>query len=283
MKHLNDTFKMHNGVEIPCVGFGTWQTPNGEVACSSVKEAIKVGYRHIDTAAMYQNEESVGKAIKESGIPRNEFFVTSKLQTTMHGYEDTLKAFDETMKKLDMEYLDLYLIHWPNPIKYRENWEETNAGTWKAFEELYEAGRVRAIGISNFNIHHIEALMKNAKIKPMVNQIYLCPGITQPELVDYCNEKGIILEAYSPLGTGTILKSPEMKSLAEKYNKTVAQVALRWSLQKGFLPLPKSVTPERIKQNTELFDFELSKEDVELISKLEGYSDPIYNPDTATF
>lgn len=283
MKSLNDTYKMHNGVEIPCVGFGTWQTPDGEVAVASVKEAIKAGYKHIDTAAMYRNEESVGEAIRESDVKREELFITSKLQNEMHGYEDTIKAFDETMKNLGLDYLDLYLIHWPNPIRYRENWQEVSAETWRAFEDLYKAGRVRSIGISNFMVHHMEELMKTATIKPMVNQIYLCPGITQEEVVSYCKENGIILEAYSPLGTGKIFDSEEMKTLSKKYNKSIAQISLRWSLQMGFLPLPKSVTPERIKENTQIFDFELSQEDIELISNLKGCCDPIYNPDTATF
>ncbi len=283
MKSLTDTYVLHNGVKIPCVGFGTWQTPNGETAVSAVKDALKVGYRHIDTAAGYGNEESVGVAVKESGIPRKEIFVTSKLQNSHHGYDLTMQAFEETMAKLDLGYLDLYLIHWPNPIKFRDHWEEANAGTWKAFEELYEAGKIRAIGISNFMPHHIDALLKTAKVVPMVNQIRLCPGETQPETSQYCRQHNILLEAYSPLGTGQVFEVPEMKTLAEKYGKSIAQICLRWSLQMGYLPLPKSVTPSRIKENAEIFDFELSAEDVETIASLKDCCGPTKDPDTTTF
>ena len=198
MKSLTDCYKLANGVEIPCIGFGTWQTPDGDVCVSSVKAAIAAGYRHIDTAEMYENEDSVGKAIKECGVSREELFVTSKLNNTEHGYEKTMAAFEGTMEKLGLEYLDLFLIHWPNPIAFRDHWQEANAGTWKAFEELYKAGRVRAIGISNFRQHHIEALMETATVPPMVNQMKLCPGETQEEAADYCRSRNILLEAYSP-------------------------------------------------------------------------------------
>lgn len=283
MKSLTDYFQLHNGVKIPCIGFGTWQTPNGEVAVSVVKEALKLGYRHIDTAAGYGNEESIGIAVKESGIPRDEIFITSKLQNTAHGYEDTMAAFENTMKSLDIDYLDLYLIHWPNPIKYRSNWQEANAGTWKAFEELYAAGRIKAIGISNFHAHHINELMKTATISPMVNQIRLCPGDTQDELTAYCKANNILLEAYSPLGTGLIFEVPEMQALAEKYGKSIAQICIRWSLQMGFLPLPKSTTESRIKENADVFDFELSEQDVKVIANLKGCCGYSKDPDMTTF
>lgn len=283
VKSLTDSYELSNGVKIPCVGFGTWQIANGETAVSAVKEALRVGYRHIDTAAGYGNEESVGIAVKESGIPREEIFITSKLQNSHHGYEATMQAFEETLKNLDMDYVDLYLIHWPNPIKFRDCWEEANAGTWRAFEELYEAGKIRAIGISNFRPHHIEALLKTAKIAPMVNQIRLCPGETQPETSEYCRAHNILLEAYSPLGTGKVFEVPEMQQLAEKYGKTIAQICLRWSLQMGYLPLPKSTTPSRIRENTQIFDFELSEEDVKLIANLKDCCGPTKDPDTINF
>ena len=282
-KSATDTYKLHNGVEIPCIGFGTWQIPNGEEAVSAVLHALKVGYRHIDTAYVYGNEESVGIAVKKSGIPREELFITSKLANNDHGYDKTMAAFEETMKNLDMEYLDLYLIHWPNPIAFRDNWQEANAGTWRAFEELYKAKRIRAIGISNFRQHHIEALLKTATILPMVNQIRLCPGDTQDELVDYCRSKNMLLEAYSPLGVGRIFDVPEMKKLAEKYNKSIAQISIRWSLQRGYLPLPKSVTPERIEENIKVFDFELEEEDVQRINDLKGVAGYATDPDTITW
>ena len=283
MKSLTDCFQLTNGVQIPCVGFGMWQTPNGEVAVDAAKAALAAGYRHIDTAAGYGNEQSVGVAVKQSGIARGDIFVTSKLQNTAHGYKETLDAFEQTMKNLDMDYLDLYLVHWPNPIKYRSNWQEANAGTWKAFEELYAAGRIRSIGISNFHPRHIEELMKTAKVAPMVNQIRLCPGDTQDEVVDYCKAHGILLEAYSPLGTGRIFDVPEMQALSAKYGKSIAQICIRWSLQRGYLPLPKSVTPARIVENADVFGFELAAEDVQLIANLKGCVGYSHDPDTTTW
>jgi diketogulonate reductase-like aldo/keto reductase len=283
MKSLRDCFELHNGVKIPCVGFGTYQIANGESAVSAVRNALETGYRHIDTAAGYGNEESVGIAVKQSGIGRDEIFITSKLQNPEHGYENTMRAFEETMKNLDMDYLDLYLIHWPNPIKFRNEWQSANAGTWKAFEELYKAGRIRSIGISNFHPRHIDELMKTATIVPMVNQIRLCPGDTQDEIVNYCRERNIILEAYSPLGTGQLFEVPDMQSIAQKYGKTIAQTGLRWSLQKGYLPLPKAVGQTHIKENADIFDFELSEQDVQTISDLKGCCGYAQNPDLTTF
>lgn len=283
MNALTDCFQLHNGVKIPCVGFGTWQTPNGETAVTAVKEALALGYRHIDTAAGYGNEESVGRAVKESGVARKDIFITSKLDNADHGYEATLQAFDRTVKKLDTDYLDLYLIHWPNPLKFRSSWKEANAGSWKAFEELYKAGKIRSIGVSNFLPRHLDALLETAEITPMVNQIRLCPGETQPETAQYCREHRIQLEAYSPLGTGRIFEVPEMKAFAEKYQKSIAQICLRWSLQMGFLPLPKSVTASRMKENAEIFDFELSDADVQSIAGLTGCCGPTKDPDTIGF
>ena len=283
MKSLIDCYQLHNGVKIPCIGFGTWQTPNGEIAVNAVKEAISLGYRHIDTAAMYGNEESVGAAVKQSSIAREDIFITSKLQNTEHGYREALAAFDRTIRNLGTDYLDLYLIHWPNPIKYRDRWQEANAGTWKAFEELYASGRIRSIGVSNFRPHHIDELMKTAKVAPMVNQIRLCPGDTQDDAAAYCRRHQILLEAYSPLGTGKIFKVAELQALAGKYGKTVAQICIRWSLQMGFLPLPKSVNEARIKENADVFDFELSARDVQVIADLKGCCGYSSDPDTTLF
>jgi diketogulonate reductase-like aldo/keto reductase len=276
MKALTDCYVLSNGVEIPCIGFGTGQNPNGEIAVSSVLGAIEAGYRHIDTAQIYNNEESVGTAVKKSGVPRKELFITSKLANTEHSYDKTMAAFEITLKKLDTDYVDLFLIHWPNPTAFRDRWQEANAETWKAFEELYNAGRIRAIGISNFRPHHIKELLKTASVAPMVNQIRLCPGDTQDEVVDCCRSLNMILEAYSPLGIGKIFEVPELRALAKKYSKSVAQICIRWSLQRGYLPLPKSATPARIKENTQVFDFELEATDVQLIADLKGcigYSD----------
>ena len=283
MKSLTDSYHIANGVQIPCIGFGTWQTPNGDTAVSAVATALEAGYRHIDTAQGYGNEQSVGIAVKQSGIDRKELFITSKLNNPEHGYEKTLTAFTASLKRLDMDYLDLFLIHWPNPIAFRDRWEEANAGTWKAFEELYHAGKIRAIGVSNFRPHHLEALMKTARISPMVNQIRLCPGETQDETVEYSRAHHILLEAYSPLGVGRIFDVPEMKALAEKYGKSIAQICIRWSLQRGYLPLPKSVTPSRIRENTDVFGFELEPEDVQLIADLKGCVGYAVDPDTITW
>jgi diketogulonate reductase-like aldo/keto reductase len=280
---LTDTFTLNNGVKIPCIGFGTWQTPDGDVAVSSVKAALKAGYRHIDTAAIYGNEESVGRAIKESGVPRKEIFLTTKLWNTEHGYDSTLRAFEENARKLGTDYFDLYLIHWPNPEKFRGSWQQANADTWRAFEELYKAGKVRAIGISNFHERHIEPLLKTAVVAPQVNQIRLCPGNTQDAVVEYSRSKNMLLEAYSPLGVGKVIDSPEMKVFAGKYQRSVAQICIRWSLQRGYLPLPKSVTPERIEANTKVFDFEIASGDVEKIAALSGIGGMDQNPDETSF
>ncbi|MBQ7915775.1 MAG: aldo/keto reductase [Firmicutes bacterium] len=283
MKSLTDTYTLYNGVQIPCVGFGTWQAPDGDVTKTAVLAALEAGYRHIDTAAAYGNEGSVGAAIAESGLAREDLFITTKLANPMHGYESTMQAFEKSMKLLGLDYLDLYLIHWPNPIKFRDCWKEVNAGTWKAFEELYKAGRIRSIGVSNFLPHHIEALMETSEILPMVNQIKLCPGETQEETAQYCREHNILLEAYSPMGTGKIFSVPQMQELAEKYNRTIAQICIRWSLQMGYLPLPKSVTPSRIQENTQVFDFELDPADVALIASLKGCCGETRDPDKTNF
>ncbi len=284
MNSLTDCYKLYNGVEIPCIGLGTWQTPEGDVCVNAVKTAIEAGYRHIDTAMGYANEEGVGAGVKASGFDRTKLFITSKLGNRVHGYDNAMQAFEVTMKKLDMDYLDLYLIHWPNPISYRgEHWFDVFYDTWRAFEDLYKAGRVRAIGLSNSRRHHVEELIAAADIAPMVNQIRLCPGDTQDEVVDYCRSQNMVLEAYSPMGTGKIFQVPEMQALSEKYGKTIAQICIRWSLQRGYLPMPKSVTPERIISNTQVFDFELEPADVQLIADLKGcvgYSD---DPDTCPF
>lgn len=278
-----NSYTLSNNVTIPELGFGTWQTPDGDVAVASVKKALEVGYRHIDTAQGYKNEASVGQAIKESGIPREELFLTTKLWNANHSYDLVMSSFEESLEKLQTEYIDLFLIHWPNPVAFRDNWQTANAETWRAFEELYQAGKIKAIGVSNFLPHHFEELKKTATIFPMVNQIFLAPGELQEEVATYCQEHDVLLEAYSPLGTGKIFDVPEMKALAEKHQKSIAQVALRWSLQHGFLPLPKSVTPSRIEENIHVFDFELSEEDMNTIDQLDGVVGKATNPDTTGF
>ena len=282
MNSITDTFKIYNGAEIPCMGLGTWQSKD-DTATAAVLSALALGYRLIDTAAAYGNEKGVGAGIRQSGLKREEIFVTSKLRNADHGYKATLDAFDLTMEKLGLEYLDLYLIHWPNPVQFRTHWEAATAGTWAAFEELYKKGKIKAIGVSNFMPHHIDTIMKTAKIKPMVNQLKLCPSVTQPEAVEYCRKNGIVVEAYSPFGTGGIFKVEEMRRLADKYGKTIGQICLRWCLQKGFVSLPKSANPMRIKENTEIFDFELTDKDIDLISNLKGFVTDIPRPDEILF
>lgn len=275
-----EQYTLSNGVQIPVIGLGTWQTPDDETGYQAVLSALQLGYRHIDTAQGYRNEDIVGRAVKDSGIPREEIFITSKLDNPNHGYDKTMRSFEGTLEQLGTDYVDLFLIHWPNPLQYRKTWQQTNAETWKAFEELYRAGKIRAIGVSNFRQHHIDEIMKTAEIAPMVNQIRLCPGETQDELVAYCKERNILLEAYSPLGTGQIFKVREMQALAEKYHKSIAQVCIRWSLRMGFLPLPKSVTAERIRENMDVFGFELAEDDVRLIAGLTGCVGISKDPDT---
>ena len=279
-----ETYRLHNGLEIPVLGFGTWQLPDGEEAYQAVAHALKVGYNHIDTAQIYGNEVSVGQAIKDSAIQREELFLTTKVWNDKHAYDLAKDSIQESMAKLQVDYLDLVLIHWPNPKNLRENqaWKTANAECWRAMEELYQAGKIRAIGVSNFMIHHLETLFETAQIKPMVNQILLAPGTSQEELVDFCRHHEILLEAYSPLGTGTIFENQDLINLGEKYGKSVAQIALRWSLQKGFLPLPKSVTPAYIEANLQVFDFELSDEDIEIIDQVQGVKTQ-NNPDEVDF
>ncbi|RVU71537.1 MULTISPECIES: aldo/keto reductase [Lactobacillus] len=280
---LTDTYTLNNGVKIPVVGFGTWQTPSGEVAKESVLAALNSGYRHIDTAAAYGNEESVGEGIKASGINRHDLFVTTKLWNSDHGYDKTKQAIDTSLEKLGLDYLDLYLIHWPNPAAMRDHWAELNAESWQAMEEAVKAGKIRAIGVSNFRKHHLDELLKTAEIKPAVNQNYLNPSDMQEDLVKYNNELGILNEAYSPLGTGGLLGNETVKAVGEHYGKSPAQVLIRWSLQHGFLPLPKSVHPKYIEANAEVFDFEISPEDMKTLDGLHGAAKVANDPDEVDF
>ena len=279
MKSLTDTYKLNNGAYIPCVGFGTWQTPNNQTGYEAVRHALEDGYRHIDTAAVYRNEEAVGQAIADSRIPRSEIFLTTKLWGDDYGHESTKKAFQVSIDKLQTDYVDLYLMHWPNPKKFRNNWKENNAKTWRAIEELYEEGKIKAIGVSNFMIRHLEELLKTSQITPMVNQLKLCPGDIKEELIEFCKTNNILPEAYSPLGTGKVFGVPELKILAKKYNVSISRLCLRWSLEMGYLPLPKSVTPKYIKENTRLFDFSIEPDDVELIAGLTNCCGTPRNPD----
>ena len=280
---LDKKIRLSNGYEIPSIGFGTWQAPDGEVAYNAIKTALECGYRHLDCASIYRNEASLGKAVKESGIAREEIFVTSKLWTKKRGYENAKAGFEKTIETLGLDYLDLYLIHWPASHSRFEDWKEINSATWRALEELYEEGRIKAIGVSNFKKHHLEALLETARIVPMVNQVEYHPGFAQNELVEYCKEKNICVEAWSPIGSGRLLENEKLLEIAKKYNKSVAQICIRFCLQNDVLPLPKSVTPSRIAENIEVFDFEISKDDMDTISNMElcGYSG--FDPDSVEF
>ncbi len=277
-------YTFSNGVSIPKIGFGTWQIPDGEVAYGAVSYALEAGYRHIDTAQIYGNEASVGRAIADSSLAREDIFLTTKVWNDKVGYEDTLVSVEESLKKLQTDYLDLLLIHWPNPKASRETigYKERNAQVWKALEELYKTGKVRAIGVSNFMEHHLEALLETAEIKPHANQIMLAPGCPQDQLVAYCKDKGILLEAYSPFGTGTLFGSELAADLARQAGCSVAQLALAWSLAKGFLPLPKSTSPENIKANVDIADLVISSELVAQLDKLEGLKAQL-DPDQTEF
>ncbi|WP_053362764.1 aldo/keto reductase [Bacillus sp. FJAT-27251] len=270
---LQSTTTLHNGVKMPWLGLGVFLVKDGEEVVNSVKTALELGYRSIDTAAVYRNEEGVGQAIAESNIPREELFITTKVWNADQGYEATLAAFETSMNKLGLDYLDLYLIHWPLPSqgKYVE--------TWKALEKLYNDGRVRAIGVSNFKIHHLEELIANSEIVPMVNQVEYHPRFNQRELHEFCKKHSIQLEAWSPLMQGGLLDEPALVEIAKKYNKSTAQIIIRWDIQTGVVTIPKSVKPHRIAENADVFDFELTQEDMEQINALNQDQRQFADPD----
>ncbi len=258
---INDRIKLSNGSEIPAFGLGVFRSHEGREVQTAVKAALRAGYRSIDTATIYQNEVGVGQAIRDSGIDRSDVFVTTKVWNTEQGYDSTLKAFEESMKKLNLNYVDLYLVHWPVADKNHE--------TWRALEELHEQGLVRAIGVSNFLQHHLEELLKTAKVPPMVNQVEFHPFLQQPELQKFCRKHEIVLEAWAPIMRGQVLQIPPLVALARKYRKTAVQITLRWLLQKGIVAIPKSSNPERIRSNARIFDFELSDLDMSRIDSLD--------------
>jgi len=254
------TTKLYNGVEMPWLGLGVHRAGDGSEVVAAIQCALQAGYRSIDTATYYQNEHRVGEAIAESGIPREEIFLTTKVWNSDQGYHSTIKAFETSLEKLQITYLDLYLIHWPQT--------GTTFETWKAMEELYEKGTIRAIGVCNFLVPHLKRLMENSRIKPMVNQFEFHPELVQPELLKFCKENQIQPEAWRPIMKGRVNEIELLKELAEKYRKSPVQIVLRWDIQKGVVTIPKSVTPERIINNADIFDFELSDEDVSRIDTL---------------
>lgn len=277
-------YKLNNGVEVPKIGFGTWKLL-GDTAYKAVRMAIEVGYTHIDTAASYDNEAEVGRAIHESSIPREKIFITTKLWNDIKTYEETIQAFERSAQKLGVEVIDLYLIHWPNPIDCRENdaWKIRDIECWRAMEELYKQGRVRAIGVSNFLPHHLDVILERGTVRPAVNQIRLFPGFINEECVSYCEQRDILLEGFSPLGEGNLLVNSAFREMAERYDRSPAQLALRWSVQRGFLPIPKSTKESHAASNLEIFNFEILAEDMKSLNVFKHGCRSNSHPDQAGF
>lgn len=272
---IKGSFQLHNGVDIPYLGLGVFQSQDGDEVKNAIKHAFRAGYRHIDTAAIYHNERGVGEAVKESRIPREDIFITSKLWNGNQGYDSAFKALDASLERLGTDYLDLYLIHWPVKGKFKDS--------WRALEEVYKKGKVRAIGVSNFLQHHLEDLLQDAGIIPTVNQMEFHPYLVQQSLLDFCRLHGIQYQAWAPIMKGKANEIPLLNELAEKYKKTAVQVVLRWDLQKGVVTIPKSVNEERIKSNADIFDFSLSDEEVAMIDALDKHERLGPDPDNFNF
>ncbi|MFD1770823.1 aldo/keto reductase [Sphingobacterium suaedae] len=276
---------LNDGTHVPLLGFGTYKATKEE-GIASVLAALERGYRLLDTAAKYDNEEQVGTAVRRSGIPREEVLITTKLWRENLGYQQTKQAFAESLHRLDVDYVDLYLIHWPANAKNYSNWQQANADAWRAMEELHADGRIRSIGVSNFWPEHLEALLQQAKIIPSINQIEFHPGYWQPQVVDYCKRLGITVESWSPLARGKVFGNEVLETIAKYYGKTVSQICLRWVIQHDVVVIPKSTSIARIEENLEIFDFELSAEDMQRINDLPqmGFSGELPNiwPDRVT-
>lgn len=275
IKQLQDCTRLHNGVAMPWFGLGVFKIREGEAIEQAVGGALEAGYRSIDTAAMYKNEAGVGRAVNQSNIPRSEIFITTKVWNSDQGYDKTLAAFDTSLNKLALDYVDLYLVHWPVAGKYTE--------TWRALETIYQEGRAKAIGVSNFLGHHLEDLLQSATVKPMVNQVEYHPYLQQPALYDYCREQQIQLEAWSPLMRGQVMEIPALVELGQKYGKNAVQITLRWLLQREIVVIPKSGNRERIQANADIFDFELQPDDMELINRLDRHHRTGPDPDNFDF
>ena len=260
-QHISETVKLSNGVDMPWLGLGVWRSMEGEEVENAVGWALEVGYRSIDTAAIYQNEKGVGRAIKESGINREDIFITTKLWNNDQRSGNIREALDTSLEKLVVDYIDLYLIHWPVSEKFTDCWVQ--------FESLYQEGKIRAIGVSNFLVPHLEQLLKISSITPVVNQVEFHPYLLQPELISFCDEHKIQLQAWAPLMQGKINEVTELGGIGEKYGKSPAQIALRWNLQHKVITIPKSVNQDRIKDNADIFNFSLSDEDFRFIDNLD--------------
>ena len=282
MESIYDCFKLNNDMKIPCVGFGTYKAAEGNNA-EILKTAIEAGYRYFDTASFYQTEDFVGQAIRESNLPREDFFLVSKMWKDEMGYQQTKDALEKSLKRLGTDYLDIYLIHWPRPSADCENWKELDLETWRAMEELQKEGKIRGLGLSNFLPHHIKNILENGTVKPVVNQLELHPGYMQQAAVQYCKEHGIQMQAWSPIGRRRILEDGLILELAGKYQVLPAQLCLRFLLQNDIIPLPKSSSMERMKQNMDLFHFEISEEDVSRLATMPqaGWSGEHPDPELA--
>jgi len=272
---MTDAAVLHNGVAIPWLGLGALYLSEGGEVETVVRWALEAGYRHIDTASIYGNEAGVGRAIKQSGVPRAEVFVTTKVWNSDQGYDSALRAYEASLARLDMEYADLYLVHWPVAGSYKD--------TWRALETLYEEGRVRAIGVSNFLVHHLQDLMQDARIKPMVNQVEFHPRLQQPDLQAFCREQQIRLEAWRPIMKGRVMQIPELVELGRKYGKNPVQITLRWMIQRGVVTIPKSARRHRIQSNADIFDFEIEDKDMALIDGLDRHERIGADPDDFHF
>lgn len=271
---LEEKYKLSNGVEIPKIALGTWMI-NNEAVVQAINEAVKIGYRHIDTAQAYENEKGVGEGIKTCGVSREELFITTKLAAEVKTYEEAVKSIDASLEALGLEYIDLMIIHSPKPwmeFHKDDHYFEGNKEAWRALEEAYNAGKLKAIGVSNFQKEDIDNILENCTVKPMVNQILVHISNTPKDLIAYCQEKGILVEAYSPIGHGELMKNEELKNVADKYNVTIPQLSIRYDLQLGLLPLPKTENPEHMKNNADV-DFEISEEDMEVLKNFEHIKD----------
>jgi len=282
MQSIADTYTLRNGVKVPCLGFGTWQISEKHMP-GAIAAALEAGYRHFDGATAYGNEEAVGAALKAGGVPRGSLFVASKVWSDDRGFEKTIAACKASLKRLDMEYLDLYLVHWPFSPKQDDAWREKNRDTWRAMETLYRDGLVRAIGMSNFLPHHLQPLLEDADVLPMVDQIELHPGQRQTRTLEFCRANGILAEAWGPLGHQKLVLNDDLRAVGERYGKSAAQVCIRWCIQLGVVPLPKSRRPARIAQNADVFDFTLSDGDMKLIDELPYLGGSGLDPDTVRF
>lgn len=272
-----------NTISIPDIGFGTYKMENPEETYQAVLWALEAGYKLIDTASVYKNEEYIGQALKNSGISRNNIFITSKVWNDMQGYNTTIESCYQSLEKLQTDYLDLFLIHWPVPFKYRNNWKPLMQETWQALEYLKKQNIVKYIGISNFKIHHLEYLLSIAEIMPSINQIELHPGHISGEIISYCQKNNILIEAWGPLGQNKLIENETIKQIATKYQKTTAQIMLKWSIQNGYIPLPKSSNKERIFSNIDIFNFELTDEDISIINNIPPTAWSRLDPDRIFF